>query len=477
MQLSDSNKKIFLTLIVAIISIRILTLGLYPLYDSTESRYAEIGRKMYASGDYITPIHRNGKPFWGKPPLSFWLTALSFNIFGVNDFAARFPSMLCMILVLLLTFYFANRVRGPDAGIVSSLILLSTGLFFIVSGGVMTDPALVVGTTLSMLSFYFAMKENNKLFGYLFFVGIGISLLAKGPVGIVLTAMPCGLWVIILSRWKEFFKNLPWFSGILLGLLISVPWYYLAEQKTPGFLEYFLVGEHYKRFVESGWKGDLYGNAHNKPLGTIWIYLLQSTIPWSFLLLRNIFKKSVRENTFKKNLLLDDWFLFLLLWATSTCIFFSVAKNVIQPYVLPALPAFAILMFELLHLGLKELKVKTVITVSLIMPILFSVAIFIPKIEQKQESQFEIVRHFKELAKKDSKLVYIWQRPYSASFYTDNKAMLITYPNEAAQLLKNNPKNYFVFKERQFDRFKDFIEQNLKIVKKYRNYYLMEDKE
>jgi 4-amino-4-deoxy-L-arabinose transferase-like glycosyltransferase len=476
MQLSASHKKFMIVLLSSFVLLRIVSLGLYPLFDSTESRYAEMGRKMYETSDYITPFHRDGKPFWGKPPMSFWLTAISLKVFGVNEFGARISSLLCMLIVLLLTFYFSNRQRGPDAALTTSMILISTGLFYVVTGGVMTDPALVVGTTLSMISFYIAMKNNNKLFGYLFFVGIGISLLAKGPVGFVLTAMPCGLWVIMKSRWRDFFKNLPWLTGIVLGLLISAPWYYLAEKKTPGFLEYFFIGEHYKRFVVSGWKGDLYGNAHSKTKGTIWVYLAQSTIPWVFLLFRNIFFKKHRSETFKKSFIFDDWILFLILWTVSSSIFFTMASNVIQPYVLPSLPAFALLMFELIHIGSKEIKTKLIIICSCIIPIIFILAITIPSIKNQKDTQYHLVEHYKKIADPNSQLIYFYQRPYSADFYTHGKAILEFTPDKVKNHFNATPKNYFVIKESQYNQFKEFAVNNFKIIKKFRYYFLLEEK-
>ncbi len=79
--------------VVGVVGVRLATLGAYPLMDSTESRYAEIARKMLETGDWLMPQFDYGVPFWGKPPLSTWLSAASMAIFGVNEFAARLPSL------------------------------------------------------------------------------------------------------------------------------------------------------------------------------------------------------------------------------------------------------------------------------------------------------------------------------------------------------------------------------------------------
>src|SRR3546814_19722372 len=79
--------------------------------------------------------------------------------------------------------------------------------------------------------------------------------------------------------------SLPWLKGLLLTAALSLPWYILAEIKTPGFLDYFIVGEHFRRFLDPGWTGDLYGTAHKQAYGTIWYYWLQASFPWGVLTL------------------------------------------------------------------------------------------------------------------------------------------------------------------------------------------------
>src|SRR5262245_32170443 len=95
--------------IAIILLIRLLTLGLYPVSDSTVARYAEIARKMLELGDWITPWYDYGVPFWAKPPLSSWFSAASMGVFGVNAFAARLPNFLIGLLVLWLVFDWARR--------------------------------------------------------------------------------------------------------------------------------------------------------------------------------------------------------------------------------------------------------------------------------------------------------------------------------------------------------------------------------
>lgn len=93
---------------------------------------------------------------------------------------------------------------------------------------------------------------------------------------------------------ENVWNSLPWIKGALLMLALSLPWYLLAERQTPGFLHYFIVGEHFQRFTVKGWQGDLYGSGHASPLGTIWLYGLTMFLPWTLLLPLLRMKKLLR---------------------------------------------------------------------------------------------------------------------------------------------------------------------------------------
>src|SRR5690606_21406355 len=97
---------------------------------------------------------------------------------------------------------------------------------------------------------------------YGFFIGMSIGLLAKGPLALVLIGGASLAWALWAPEGRKALKAQPWSAGLALMLAISLPWYVAAELKTPGFLRYFLVGEHFLRFVDAGWTGDRYGTAH-----------------------------------------------------------------------------------------------------------------------------------------------------------------------------------------------------------------------
>ena len=325
-------------------AVRLLSLGAYPVMDNTESRYAEIARVMAVGGDWITPRLTDGRPFWAKPPLTTWLTAGCLKIFGVNEFAARLPYFLLAALVVWLTFALAKKVATLSVAWLAAAILSTCALMFVAAGAVMTDLAMAVGTTLSMVGYWLRADRRWALAA---FAGAGIALLGKGPVGVVLIVLPI-LAHLIWTRDSKPLRQLPWLAGLLLAVGIAAPWYALAEYKTPGFLRYFLIGEHVMRFVDPGWKGDLYGTAHVQPKGMIWLYFLGSAFPWSFVALYQI----VRQRERLREALAQPLVRYLLCWALTPLIFFTLAGNILYTYVLPGLPAFAIL----LALGLPELK-------------------------------------------------------------------------------------------------------------------------
>jgi len=104
--------------------------------------------------------------------------------------------------------------------------------------------------------------------------------------GVRVSLPPIAGWLYLTDRWRSVWSSLPSFSGTLVMLGLVLPWYVAAEVKTPGFLSYFLIGEHWDRFVVRGWDGDLYGTTHIVVPGTIWVYLLLGSFPWCLGLLK-----------------------------------------------------------------------------------------------------------------------------------------------------------------------------------------------
>jgi 4-amino-4-deoxy-L-arabinose transferase-like glycosyltransferase len=453
------NERYLVGLLIFLTLLRLISLGLYPLADTTEARYAEIARLMFASENWLTPQIELGTPFWGKPPLSTWLSTISFTVFGINEFAARLPSFLLGVSVIALIHSWGRQLKGATYALVSVVVLATSAVFFISSGAVMTDPALLLGTTLSMVAFYRSVSQKeppSNAWGYLFFVGLAISLLAKGPVGVVLTLLPIAGWVLLQKNWWQVWSRIPWIGGGLLAILLSAPWYLLAEKDTPGFLEYFFVGEHWKRFVDAGWKGDLYGQAHAQPRGTIWLYWLASALPWSLIVLGTLFYPKCRRQNERDLRESFDLSSYLVLWMIAPMVFFTLSGNILWTYVLPGMPAFAML-FALLwntpsdaeagvpNRPLIFSRIATGMSLFLVATLLLIGSDF----GTKQKSQQQLVETYLEHRTPGSQLLYIFSLPHSAQFYSRGKAGLIKNVEDAESIFKNRHIDYFVVKKRR----------------------------
>ena len=326
--------------------VRIIAMVVLPLADTTEPRYAEIARLMMTTNDWITPLFEPGVPFWGKPPLSFWAQAISFKLFGINEFAGRLPALLAFLATVWMLWRLAVSVVNTQVAAASIVVYSGMVLTFLAAGTVMTDSYLLLGTTWAMVAFYLAPKEDFWYWRYGLFIGLGIGLLAKGPLALVIAGAPIGVWVLLQGKLMFYLRSMPWIRGTLLTLVIALPWYILAELKTPGFINYFIVGEHFMRFVDPGWTGDLYGYAHTEPKGMVWLHWLMGSAPWGplalLLLVGHLFRASWRQTLWQA--VRQPVVMYVLLWALVTPVFFTPAGNVIWTYVLPSMPAFALLM-------------------------------------------------------------------------------------------------------------------------------------
>lgn len=424
---------------------RIATLGLYPLLDTTEARYAEIARKMVELNDWITPWFDYGVPFWGKPPLSFWMTAVSFKLFGINEFAARLPHFLGALLVAWLVWDWSTR-RSRQEAWYSAALLAGSVVFFIAAGAVMTDMALVLGITLTMRGFWLGLHGTDAERGrerWLVFLGLIVGLLAKGPLVLVLAGIPIAVWAILTGNVAKVLRNLPWLRGGLLTIVLAGPWYALAEQHTPGFLNYFLVGEHWHRFMTSGWKGDLYGNAHAYPRGSIWLFALAACLPWALLIpIVALLRVKVAQLTSQPDPAEKSWRLFLLLWGLTPCIFFTFSGNILWTYVLPGLPALALLGATWLAGQSLALRANQLLVCGLIITMMaFAGFLFDLHMRGQVEvrSQKSLVADYASRSLDDEALIYLRLRPYSATFYSRGKADLARDVTQLTAKLAQKP--------------------------------------
>lgn len=420
--------RLVIIVLVTLLVCRVVMMVTLPHIDTSESRYAEISRKMVETDEWITPQFDYGIPFWAKPPLSMWMSALGMEIFGVNEFSSRLFIFLAALGVLVVVARATRRESDRLTGLLAATILMGMPLFFYCSAAVMTDLALAVGTTLAMTGFRTAMlEEGSRKHGYVFFIGLAIGLLAKGPLILVLALPPLAAWVLATGQWRRAWTRIPWITGSLLMLAITMPWYIAAERKTPGFLEYFIVGEHWKRFLVRGWQGDMYGNAHSETPGTIWVYLLMVTLPWSI----GLSVLRFRGWSGAKQLAMADKgrVLYWLLWAIWPIIFFTPSRNIIATYPLPALPPLAILLAgwvprpggERAGAGIHPFHPWLVVPCVALTLTATGLCAFAPNLLPKRTER-EIVSAYRKERQREDHLLYFGIRRYSAEFYSEGEA-------------------------------------------------------
>jgi len=439
-------------LILSLVAIRLISLGLFPLYDTTEARYGEMARIMFETHNWVTPQIDYNVPFWGKPPVQTWLSALSFSWLSVSEFSARLPHFFCGLITCLLIFRFTKALANNKIAIFALLILSSSLGFIIAIGMVMTDSALLMSYTLAMVSYWHCYSRKDKLiYGHLFFVALALGMLIKGPVAVVLIGISLVCWSVWQGVFFRAISRLPWVTGMMVFLLLTLPWYIWAEIRTPGFLEYFILGEHIQRFLVSGWQGDLYGTAHVKPRGMIWLYWLICACPWSFVALRLLYKRyrGIELPPSKyKTMGINKY---LICWLISPLLLFTLAGNILPIYVLPGFSALAIL------LALNSQWTIRSNYFALSSLVLLSITIMLLSFGlNSKKSEAELLganRSFSQYAQ-----LYYWQqRPFSAQFYSKGQAQLLETEDKLKALLQSDNEFFLALTHSEFEALQDAL--------------------
>ncbi len=187
-------------LIITVVSALLFVpfLGGVHLFDWDEINFAESAREMIVTGDYLT-VQINFQPFWEKPPLFIWMQVLSMKLFGINEFAARFPNAICGILTLLVLYNIGRKIRNNLFGILWVLAYAGSVLpFFYFKSGII-DPwfnlFIFLGVYFLML---YAFPENMQKIKNIILAATfaGLAVLTKGPVGFLLIALTGGVFLL-----------------------------------------------------------------------------------------------------------------------------------------------------------------------------------------------------------------------------------------------------------------------------------------
>lgn len=256
-----------------------------PLLDDADTTHAEAAREMFVSGDFVT-LHVNGVRYLEKSPLPYWLVALSYSVFGVNEYATRLPMAISVFLLGLLALAWGRRAFGERAGIYAALFVYTSAGVYLFTRILIPDVLLSLLIAASLYFFLTALEPGGKTWRwYAGYACVALGVLTKGLIAL---AFPGGTAVLYLAvtgdwrRWREF-RLLP---GTVLFLAIAAPWHILAGLRNPGgeghhgFFWFYFVNEHYLRFL-----GRRYPHDYNKlPAALYWSLHLVWLFPWSLYL-------------------------------------------------------------------------------------------------------------------------------------------------------------------------------------------------
>jgi 4-amino-4-deoxy-L-arabinose transferase-like glycosyltransferase len=300
-----------------------------PLLDDADSTHAEAAREMYVTNDWVT-LHVNGVRYLEKAPMLYWLDAISYHVFGVNEFATRLPDTLGMLLLALLAWRWGRRAFGERAGVYAALFVVTTAGFYLFSRMQIPEPLLGLFISVSLYCFLTALETRNLWRWYGGYVSLALAVLTKGLLPLVVVGGTAVLFLAVSGEWRRW-REFRLFSGLLLFLAIAAPWHILAGIRNERFFWFYFINEHVLRFL-----GKRYPKDYSKlPPVLYWTLHLVWLFPWSAYF--PVIVRDARRDLSKSN---DARFaqqtrLMCWIWAGVLLVFFSFSTNQ-EYYTFPA---------------------------------------------------------------------------------------------------------------------------------------------
>jgi 4-amino-4-deoxy-L-arabinose transferase-like glycosyltransferase len=324
-------------------------LGQFGLIGADEPRYAQVARGMLERRDWITPI-LGGHVWLEKPPLYYWQAMVAYAIFGVNDVAARIPSACdATLLVIAVYLFFRKFRRGVEAD--AALITASCAGVIGYARAASMDMPLAASFSVGMLSWWAWRESGKKIYLSLFYIFMALGMLAKGPVAPFLAASVIVLFALG-ARESRLVLRTVWLPGILLFFAIALPWYVAVQVRNPQFFREFILEHNLARY-----SSDLYH--HRQPF---WYYLpvtALALVPWVVFVVAAFVEPVRIWWAERKTVSLEpdlEWqfSLFASCWLVVPVIFFSISQSKLPGYILPAIPAGAVLLADYLRQRLAD---------------------------------------------------------------------------------------------------------------------------
>ncbi|MEN6413620.1 MAG: glycosyltransferase family 39 protein [Veillonellales bacterium] len=299
-----------------------------PITDPVEANYALTAKEMLLSGDWLSP--RIYGQFWfDKPVMIYWLIAISYKIFGITEFAARFPAGVFSAGSVAFAYWFANRLfYSRRTGILSAIVLATSLEFSLLAKMIITDAVLFFFSSVSLAVFYLGLREEKKFWYVIAYVTAGLAVLTKGPIGLLLPGLIVFSYIIVTRQWVLFTK-LFLIPGLVCFSLVAVPWYWLMYAVHGNdFIDTFLGLHNYLRATVA-----------EHPRDNVFYYYFVlfplSIMPWTGVAIKSVLSLPLRKAT--------DHFAFLTIWPTVIILFYTLMATKYPTYVFPAIFPVALL--------------------------------------------------------------------------------------------------------------------------------------
>lgn len=315
-------------------------LGSFGLVGADEPRYAQIAREMLQRHDFVTPL-LHGQPWLEKPALYYWMAAATYKIFGVSDWAARLPSAVLATAMIFGVYLFLRRFR-PGAELNGALITASSAAMLGFARAASTDMPLTATFTLGMLSWWTWRESGRRAWLLAFYFLMALGTLAKGPVAPFLAALIIAAFAVGTRDLRLIGRSL-WPPAVAFYLAVTLPWYIAVQRATGNFFRIFLLQHNLERFGTNLYQ-------HPQPF---WYYapvLVLALAPWTVYAIVALvwaLRQRRQAQTTQENG--DQLSGFLFLWTILPVVFFSFSQSKLPGYILPAIPAAAVLLGEWLR--------------------------------------------------------------------------------------------------------------------------------
>ena len=371
-------------------------LGKFPLFNPDEALYAEPAREMLDTGEYVTTL-LNYVVRYTKPPLVIWGMALSYKIFGVDEFAARFLGAACAAILVACTYLFVEKYCSRKSALIASFALLTAPLYIGTAREAITDMPLSLFMAGSLMAFFHGYAQKAGFWRWVGYVLTGLAVMTKGPVGLVLPVGILGCYHILRGDLAPAWRYYKPLAGLLVVSVIAVPWFAVEIYQTKGaYYNEFLVRENFQRFTSVV--------DHKAP----WWYHIAAVVggmlPWSLFLPQSLLAafrapKAVLYGAYGHLSDRQALPLFCACWFLITLGFFSVSVSKLLPYTVPAFPAAAAVIGIYIEQALDRHRRKALAVPLCILATCFAVAAFVaPMLLAKLKEAPPDVSHLTQLA-------------------------------------------------------------------------------